>query len=133
MKKSKTQTLLFLAGGIAYPMLEIVWRGHTHFAIDNYAGQALCSLCNRAVLFHAHLLTLSALLPIIPDLNSLCAIWLYRRFCTAVGTVHIVPAAGISVYGREGFFQRRLLPEFSSSRPPVHLFMHIIIQHISNA
>ena len=49
MKKSKTQTLLFLAGGIAYPVLEIVWRGHTHYSMALAGGICLCGIheiCN---------------------------------------------------------------------------------------
>lgn len=50
MKERKTQTLLFLTGGIAYPVLEIVWRGHTHYSMALAGGICLCGIheiCNR--------------------------------------------------------------------------------------
>ena len=45
----KTKGTLFIVGGCAYPLLEIVWRGHTHYSMAIAGGMCMCAIhdvCN---------------------------------------------------------------------------------------
>ena len=46
----KTNVTLFMIGGCAYPLLEIVWRGHTHSSMAIAGGLCMCAIhfvCNK--------------------------------------------------------------------------------------
>lgn len=46
----KTNCILFLAGGCGYPLLELAWRGHTHYSMAIAGGLCMCAIhevCNK--------------------------------------------------------------------------------------
>ncbi len=51
MKKIKTELILFSLGACGYGLIEILWRGHTHWSMLTAGGLSFCGLSSIAEKF----------------------------------------------------------------------------------
>ena len=59
-KRVKKQAALFAVGGGGYSLIEILWRGHTHWSMALAGGTCFLLFCDTAKRFQRHSLPVKA-------------------------------------------------------------------------